>query len=183
MLITCFEWIIDKRRAEWKRYQLVHILLFSILAILTWAKSYRNIHSFVKMNYEFLNKNFQLNWKKIPSYTTIRNIIQWVDSESLEKKFRSYSREIVYRSWNRWKFLAVDGKTLRWSFDNFCDKKAIQILSFFLTESSIILWHENIEDCKTNEIPVMQELVGKFWLTWHIFTLDALHCQKKHSKK
>ena len=73
----------DHRRKQGKRYKLRHILLFSIFAILCEANSYRKIHSFIKTNYEILNKHYNLNWKKIPAYTTVRNILQGVDSVAL----------------------------------------------------------------------------------------------------
>jgi hypothetical protein len=74
--------------------------------------------------------------------------------------------------------VAVDGKVLRGSYDHFQDKKAIQVLSFFDTESQLILAHERI-DVKTNEIPVAQALIPQLELEGIVYTLDALHCQKK----
>jgi len=68
-------------------------------------------------------------------------------------------------------------KVIRWSFEHFHDKKAIQILSAFL-DSKIILAHDQIEE-KTNEIPVSQKFFNELWVN----TLDALHCQKKLLKK
>ncbi len=46
------------------------------MAILSNAKSYRQISSFIKTYYQTLNEDFDLNWKKSPSYSTVRNIIQ-----------------------------------------------------------------------------------------------------------
>lgn len=76
------------------------------------------------------------------------------------------------------RFIAGDGKVLRGSFDRFADQKAIQILSAFLTDSRIILAHEEII-AKTNEIPIAQELMSELGLSGYIFTFDALHCQEK----
>ena len=66
---------------------------------------------------------------------------------------------------------------LRGSFDHFADKKAIQILSAFASDSHIILAHEEI-DTKTNEIPMAQKLMKELGISGCVFTLDALHCQK-----
>jgi predicted transposase YbfD/YdcC len=49
-------------------------------------------------------------------------------------------------------------------------------------DEKIILAHEEIEE-KTNEIPVSQKFFEELWVKWMIFTLDALHCQKKLLKK
>jgi len=56
-------------------YLLGHILLFSILAILSGANSYRKIHLFIHTHYETLNRLFGLEWKQVLAHTTMREII------------------------------------------------------------------------------------------------------------
>jgi hypothetical protein len=181
MLETLFNEIKDKRRREGKRYQIHQILLLSILAILSWAKSYRNIHSFIKVHYEPLNRMFQLNWKRLPAYTTIRNIIQNIDKDSLERVFRKHAYGLIDKRIEGTRYIAIDGKTLKWSFDNFIDQRAKQIFSGLLVSQKIILFHEVIDE-KSNEIPVAQKLIAELWLCGVVYTLDAMHCQKKHCK-
>ena len=66
----------DPRRAEGKLYQLPYILLFSILAIVTGANSYRGIRTFIKVQLKRLNKAFKIGWKRPPAHTAIRYILQ-----------------------------------------------------------------------------------------------------------
>ena len=146
----------DHRRKQGQRYQLGHILLFSIFAVLSGATSYRKVEAFIKAKYEILDETCGLNWKRLPAYTTIRAIIQGTSSEEIEASFRQYSDFLVDTATGK-RFVAFDGKVLRGSFDHFRDQKAIQILSAFLTNSRIILAHEEIAE-KTNEIPTAQEL-------------------------
>ena len=157
------------------------------MAILSNSKSYRDIHRFMTIHLESLNSDFSLSWKRAPAYTTIRNMIKGVSSEELEKTFRSYTKSIEELTESDFIGVAVDGKVLRGSYDHFEDKRAIQILSFFNTNSSLILAHEKI-DLKTNEIPVAQQLIPNLDLGDVVYTLDALHCQKEtfkvaHKKK
>jgi len=77
--------IADHRRRQGRRYQQGHILLFSIFAILSGADSYRKIHAFIKAHYETLNEILDLNWKRMPAYTTIRAIIRGVSSAEVEE--------------------------------------------------------------------------------------------------
>lgn len=177
MIQTFLETIRDHRRAQGLRYELKHIILFSIMAILSNGKSYRDIERFIKEHYDRLSHDFDLNWKKPPGYTTVRNIIQGIDPKELERCFREYSGSLDREAPDGSVSIAVDGKVLRKSFDNFNDQRAIQILSFFDCSSSIILAHERI-DSKTNEIPVAQKLITQLNLGDVIFTFDALHCQK-----
>jgi hypothetical protein len=50
----------DPRRAEGKLYQLPHVLLFSIFAIVSGANSYRGIRTFVMVHRRKLNKAFKI---------------------------------------------------------------------------------------------------------------------------
>jgi hypothetical protein len=179
MISTFLDDLKDHRRAQGRRYELKHIILFSIMAILSNAKSYRQIASFVKVQYKTLDKDFCLGWKHPPSYSTIRNIIQGADRDGLESCFRSYSQSLAKQGiGNAGTSIAVDGKALRGSYDNFEDKKAVQVLSFFETGQRLVLAHEAIDE-KTNEIPVFQKLMNELQLEGIVYTLDALHCQKK----
>ena len=165
----------DHRRTQGRRYELGHILLFSILAILSGANSYRKVALFMSTHYEKLEEMFGLKWKRMPAHTSIRAIIKETNSEELEKVFREYSRNLTELGEGQ-RFIEVDGKVLCGSFDHFLDQKAIQILSAFESDSRIILAHEEIEK-KTNEIPVARKLFEELGVTAAVFVLDALHCQ------
>jgi len=179
MLYEILKEIPDHRRKQWRQFGLAEILFFSIIAIISWADSYRKISTFIKTHFNKLKNKYDLNWKKMPWYCTIRQILQWVNKEELEKAFRIYSEKLSFIKYEwKQKIISLDGKVVRWSFDNFKDQKAIQIFSSLLNWE-IILAHEEIEE-KTNEIPVAQKFFEELWLKDVIFTLDALHCQKKH---
>lgn len=169
--------ITDHRRKQGRRYELGHILLFTILAILSGADSYRKVHKFIVAHYDTLNETFDLNWKRMPAYTSIRDIIQGTSGTELEQSFRQYSA-VLNEKGEQKQFIGCDGKVLRGSFDHFQDQKAVQILSLFASDSQIILAHEEIAT-KTNEIPSAQTLMKELGLAGYIFTFDALHCQKK----
>lgn len=166
----------DHRRKQGRRYELGHILLFTILAILSGADSYRKTQRFIVAHYDTLNDTFTLNWKRMPAHTTIREIIQGTSGIELEQSFRQYSAALSEKN-EQEQFIGCDGKVLRGSFDHFQDQKAVQILSAFASDSQIILAHEEIA-AKTNEIPTAQTLMEELGLSGYIFTFDALHCQK-----
>src|SRR5665811_1654841 len=94
MISTFLDNLKDHRRAQGLRYELKHIILFSIMAILSNAKSYRQISSFIKVHYKTLDKDFCLNWKSPPSYSTVRNIIQGTDHDGLEYCCLLYSQSL-----------------------------------------------------------------------------------------
>jgi len=173
----------DPRRAEGKRYEQKYVLLFSILAIVTGANSYRGIRTFIKVHRPRLNKAFGLRWKTSPAHTSIRTILSGLDAEHVEKTFRRHAAElnVVRSSTGVARVLALDGKVLKGSFDAFHDSKARQVLSAFATDTALVLAHMEIDE-KTNEIPAGQKLLEELDVADHIVTCDAMHCQKKLSK-
>ena len=74
--------------------------------------------------------------------------------------------------------IAVDGKTLRGSFDAFNDRKAAHMLSALRQADQIVIGHLMIDE-KSNEIPAAPELIEALGMKGCLFTLDAEHCQKK----
>lgn len=180
MISTFLDGLKDHRRTQGRRYEINFIILFAIMAILSNAKSYRRVASFIKMHFPKLKEHFYLKWRKPPGYTTIRNIIKGTDPHEIEACFRSYSQSLIDGGCNSAACIAVDGKVIRGSFDHFEGKDAIQVLSLFDAERGIILAHEEVSE-KTNEIPVFQELLKSLGIGNAVYTLDALHCQKKPS--
>ena len=87
-LLAMLGGIADPRRAEGKLYGLPHVFLFSILAVMAGANSYRAIHSFIDVHLHRLKETFELNWKRAPAYTTVRGILQGLAAGDVEQVFR-----------------------------------------------------------------------------------------------
>ncbi len=178
-LATCLAAIPDRRRAEGKMYSQAGVILFSILALLSGARSYRQVHMLIRARLALLNAAFPgAALRRAPAYTSIRGILQQLDPNEMERAFRRHA-EGLDRSCaaEPSRFIAIDGKTLRQSFDAFADRKAAHVLSAFAVDHQIILAHEVIDE-KSNEIPAAQALIAAMGLSGRVFTLDAMHCQK-----
>lgn len=180
MLLNYLKELTDSRRFQGQQYQIHYILLFTIFAVLCGANSYRDIERFMISHFYKLDDIYNMGWTRPPAYTTIRNILQGLSKDLLEYVFRRYTNDLKdIQTSTSIKNIAIDGKTLRGSFDNFSDKKAIHILSVFDTNSDLILGHYETKE-KSNEIPALINLMEEIGLTGHIITLDALHCQKNY---
>ena len=173
--------IADPRRAQGKKWLLGPVLLATILAALSGATSYRKVHGFVETHRKRLNAAFGFGWKKAPAYSTIRNILQQLDTEEVERVFRQHavilSDEELGEDVDALPVVAIDGKTLRRSFDAFTDQKAAHVLGAFAVDETLILGHLLVDD-KSNEIPAAQQMIEELGLEGRLFTMDALHCQK-----
>ena len=184
LLKSCFGAIPDHRRAQGRMYDLPHLLLFSILAVASGATSYRKIHQFIATHWQRLNTAFDCHWRRAPAYTSIRYALRGLEVEEVEQAFRAHAAALA-ESFNPPRpRLALDGKTLRGSLDRFEDRQAAQLLSALACDSRLVLGHILIEDAdKDHEIQAAQRLIEELGLSGHLFTLDALHLQKKRLKR
>ncbi|WP_291566208.1 ISAs1 family transposase [Bradyrhizobium sp.] len=169
----------DPRRAEGKLYQLPHVLLFSILAIVSGARHHLSLfRTFIKVHRRKLNKAFKISWKRSPAHTAIRYIVQGLTAADVEIAFREHAAHLnVDAAGPGARVIAFDGKALKGSFDSFNDAKAKQVLSAFAVDTALVLAHIDIDE-KSNEIPAVQKLLEELDMAGHIITCDAMHCQK-----
>lgn len=160
-------------------FDLPHLLVFSILAVMSGATSYRRIHQFMRTHQPRLNEAFDCRWRRTPAYSSIRYVLQGLDPGQMAPHFRAHAATLADTA----PVIALDGKVLRGSLDHFEDRKAAQVLSAFAGEGQIVLGQILIEDAdKDHEIQAAQRLIETLGLSGRLYTLDALHLQKKPSK-
>lgn len=165
----------DPRRAQGKLYDLPHMLLFSILAVMSGATSYRRIHQFMRTHQARLNEAFGCRWRRTPAYSSIRYALRGLDCGEVATHFQNHAAGLAGDS----AVIALDGKALRGSLDRFEDTRAAQVLSAFAVGERIVLGQVLIEDAdKDHEIQAAQRLIETLGLAGRLYTLDALHLQK-----
>jgi DDE family transposase len=181
-LLAALERISDPRRRQGRRYSLAHLLLFSVLAVLAGATSYRGILVFIAVHRERLNAVFGTTLRRAPAVNTLRALFQALDPAALETAFRQHARglsEMVPTPGRR--VIALDGKTLKRSFDYLNDRAAAHVLSAFACEAALILAHQEVGGAP-EETPAVQALIEALGVHGVLFTADALHSQKKPSR-
>jgi hypothetical protein len=196
-LLEFFSEVKDPRRKQGTRYQLKYVLLFCVLAVLSGATGYATMALWMKLKRKELLKTFNLKWVKMPGKTCISELFMSLDKSEVEKSFRAYSFELANskpttggnktsnKSNCKTLQIAVDGKTLKGSYDNLIDTDAMNLISIFLVEKGLILAHLGVENKESEMLGVrelleQEELINSLKLTGvKIITMDALHCQKK----
>jgi DDE family transposase len=179
MLLDFLKQIPDQRDRQARQYDLPHMILFTILAILSNAKNYKDVYRFIFIHFDKLKEVYGIKWRQAPDYTSVRNIIIGVINCGFEETFRKYSSMLSEAPMG--KHICFDGKTLRGSFQNLQNKRAVQLFEVFSVLDKIVLGHVPIVE-KEHEIPVLQELLASLPLAGSVVTVDALHCQKKPLK-
>jgi len=81
-------------------------------------------------------------------------------------------------------WLNIDGKAIKGTFDktDINRQHFINLISIFAEKTGTVLSVGKIENSKESEIPMVRELIEKLDIKGVVFTIDALHCQKKQPK-
>ena len=176
-LLAALEGIPDPRRRQGRRYPLAHLLLFSVLAVLAGATSYRGILVFIAVHRERLNAVFGAALRRAPAVNTLRALFLALDPAELEAAFREHARALADGTPTSGPpVIALDGKTLKRSFDHLNDQAAAHVLSAFAAEAALILAHQEVAE--GDEAAAARALIERLGLSGVLFTADALHCQK-----
>jgi len=172
-----FSELVDQRKARGKRYQQEPLLCALLLAVLSGATSLRKMELFIGERLEQLNALFGTTWKKAPTWVGIRRFLLKLDAAKVEEVVRLHAENQVSVKPGM-QFIAMDGKALRGSASRVMNVRARQLVSAFTHDDLIVLGHLEVA-AKSNEIPAVQSLIESLGLSGRVFTLDAMHCQKK----
>jgi len=166
---------INEPRCSNKRHKLIDIITISICAVICGADGYEAIEEFGNARYEWLSSFLELP-HGIPSHDTIGRVFSRLNPEEFEKAFLKRIYEI--REITCGQVIAIDGKTLRRSYDKSSDKAAIRMVSAWASENRLILGQIKTEE-KSDEITAIPELLSLLEIQGCIVTTDAMGCQKE----
>ena len=179
MLLEILKEVEDTRGKKGRQYENWAVLFMAIAAMICGANSYRSIHTYIGQRFKYFKKKLNIDWKKVPSYTSIRSIICNTESLDLERAFRKHASILNSKHDYKNKLnISSDGKTIKGSYDGKSDEGAIHFLNIFAQQTQIILGHKIVGD-KTNEIPIFQEMLRELGIEDAVYTADAMHIQKK----
>jgi DDE family transposase len=176
-LLSALEEVADPRRRQGTRYPLAHLLLFSVLAVLAGATSYRGIVTFLAVHRDRLARIYGVRLRRAPAVNTLRNLFLTLDPQALEAAFRRHARHLGEARPGGPRAVALDGKTLRRSFDRLHDRAAAHVLGAFAVDAALILGHQEVPDGPA-EVRAVQAMIQELGLSGVVLTVDALHCQK-----
>ncbi len=170
----------DFRRAEGKRHNLADVMLIVIMANMSGYFGIRAIGDFIKRNERDLLKIFNPKSSKFPCFQTVGRILQNVDFKEFLELFRTWLKDNVSKS----DYIAIDGKAIKGTLKNAKNAKQeyINLVSAFSHGNKEILGVEEVNNKKESEIPKVRNLIKALKLEGVVFTIDALHCQKKTTK-
>jgi len=181
-LLDKFRELPDYRKCKQLKFNVGEIMFMSLLATLSGANGYLDMEIWIKSKKRELQK-FLGHVFIAPADNTIRNVFLNIDTTKLDKLFEDWAHEVANQSnVSTIRVVASDGKTMRGSNNKIRNEKARHIVSLFLTEEKLTLAQTQVDD-KSNEIPALLELLDSLKFKNCVITVDALHTQKKLSRR
>ena len=177
-LVDYLKEVPDPRGNQGSRDDLWQILVIIIMGIMSGQKTYRGLERFVERHRRSLIKLLALKQGTAPSYSTLRRIMLNIDYTKLNSAFNSWAQAQTIA---KGAAIAGDGKSLRNTLNNADNHQQnfITMVSLFSQEQGVVVATAIMENKKESEICVIQKLLSQLKLENHVFTMDALHCQKK----
>jgi predicted transposase YbfD/YdcC len=169
-----FSVIQDPRIERTKRHLLIDIITITICAVISGAETWNDIELFGKCQYKWFKKFLRLT-NGIPSHDTFNRVFAQLEPEELQNCFLKWVKSIS--SLTEGDIVAIDGKTLRHSYDKNNGQSAIVMVSAWAKKNGLVLGQRKV-DKKSNEITAIPELLKVLSLKGAIVTLDAMGCQK-----
>jgi len=173
-IVEHFEDLPDPRRDHNKEHQLIDIIVLSLCGVLAGCEAFTEIEQFGKHKEGFFRGFLELP-NGIPSHDTFGRVFQLLDPEGFEQCclawVRSLQKDFKDAS------IAIDGKTLRRSFDHAEGLRPLHVLSVWCGDHNLILGQTAV-DVKGNEINALPETIEKLNIEGATVSIDAAGCQR-----
>ena len=162
----------DPRRRK-VTYPLINVVTIALCAVICGADDFVSIAAWGRMKRVWLAKILDLS-SGIPSHDRFNTILGAIKPAEFEKCLLSWITALHEISDGQ--IVAIDGKTLRRSFDAASSKSAIHMVSAWATANHISLGQVVVDE-KSNEITAIPKLLEILELSGALVTIDAMGCQ------
>lgn len=163
----------DPRAEHLIDHKLLEIILIAICAIICGAETWTDVELFGTERLEWLRQFMDLE-NGIPSHDTFGRVFARLDPEQFQTCFISWVRAVFQVTQGQ--VVAVDGKSLRRSYDRTNGREAIHVVSAWAMESHLVLGQQTVQ-AKSNEITAIPKLLRLLDIAGCIITIDAMGCQ------
>ena len=168
----------DPRLTRSRLHSLSDIILLTLIGVLAGADNWVHIELFGKANEEWLRQFLDLP-NGVPSHDTLSRVFRLLDPIELSTRLGDWLE--VLRGTHRDEHIAIDGKTLRRSFEKVESKAALHVVNAWATESRLCIGMVAVEEGE-NEIVAIPRLLGLLDLKGRTVTIDAIGCQRELAK-
>jgi predicted transposase YbfD/YdcC len=168
-----FETITDPRLDRGHNHDLLEMIFVALTAAICGAQGWTDVERFAQSKIEWFRRYIRLE-HGVPSHDTFGRVFGRLDTGEFLVAMHAWVD--AFAGALRGRHVAIDGKTLRGSFDKAAGKSALHTITAFACDMRICLRQMSVDE-KSNEIPAVPELLKLMDLSGATVTLDAMHCQ------
>ena len=170
---THFVNVTDPRVDRGQNHSLIEMIFLALTATLCGAQGWADVERFAQSKSDWFRRYVPLK-HGIPSHDTFGRVFGRLDTG--EFLIAMHAWVDAFAGSLRGRGIAIDGKTLRGSFDKAAGQTALHTITAFACDLRICLRQMSVDE-KSNEIPAVPELLRLMDLSGATVTLDAMHCQ------
>lgn len=160
-------------------YSLINVVVIAVCAVICGADDFVAIAEFGKKKRQWFAGFLDLR-DGIPSHDRFNAILAAIKPAEFEKCLLSWITAL--QEITDGQVIAIDGKTLRRSFDTASNKSAIHMVSAWATANQISLG-QVVVDAKSNEITAIPKLLQMLEISGCLVTIDAMGCQTEIARQ
>lgn len=177
--VAHFNSLADPRVERTKKHLLIEILFIAVCTIISGGDGFSDMQSFGEAKEEWLRSLLELP-HGIPSHDTFGRVFSLLDPKAFGECFLRWSAALHEAT--KGEVIALDGKTLRHSFDTASGQSALHIVSAWASANGLTLGQLKV-DGKSNEITALPALLKLLDVKGCVVTMDAMGCQKELARQ
>ena len=178
VFLNHFKDLSDPRQPGKVIYPLDEVLLLCLLAVLGGAETFVDIALFGEKKLALLRR-FRPFRDGTPSHDQLGDIFATLDAGKFQQCFVSWVASLTGAVAD---VIAIDGKTLRRSYQKKGAKAPIHMVSAFAARQRLVLGQVKVAE-KSNEIVAIPALLDMMEIEGAIVTIDAMGCQRDIARK
>jgi len=178
-VLTHFASLPEPRVERTRRHELLDLVVIALCAVISGAESWDDVADYGRRKYDWL-KTFLRLPEGVPSHDTFNRLLQRLNPLAFQECFHSCMRALAEAL--GLKVIAIEGKTLRHSFDTASAKSALHLVSAWATANGVTLGQVAV-DQKSNEITAIPKLLELLDVGGALATSDAAGCQTNIAKQ
>lgn len=166
----------DPRTGNAQRHGLLDMLVIALSASVCGAESCVDFAEFAE-DRELLLREFLSLENGLPSHDTFSRLFRLLDPEAFGRAFAAFLDDLGTDGPG---VVAIDGKTLRRSFDRAAGRSPLHVVTAFGTDARIVIGQRAVPrdgDAGGSEITAARALLETLCLNGVLVTADALHTQ------
>ncbi len=172
--LSHFGGIDDPRQTAKITCPLNEIFLLVVCAVISGAQDWVSIALYGQRKLDLLRRFLPFG-DGTPSHDQLGILFSRLDMDQFQRCFVKWVADLHGTLEG---VVAIDGKTLRRSFDTASNKAAIHMVSAWACEQKPVPGQRKVDD-KSNEITAIPELLELLAIKGAIVTIDAMGCQRR----